>query len=123
MFSELFTAIHKTVYKRLVAISHLTIMSEYHINKPSFTIKFCLYLLFLFLNWGHHYNLWDFCCKNIFCVVSDMWLKLWRVILLIDNFDEVAFELAAHINFHEGAALAARVEGLIDLVEPGLKEG
>ena len=97
-------------------------MSNYHINKPSFAIKFCL-LLFVFLNRRHYHNLRDFCCKNIFCVVSDMWLKLWRVILLIDNFDEVAFELAAHINFHEGTALATRVESFVDLVEAGLKEG
>ena len=81
-------------------------MPQHPVNKQSFLINLDLFLFFL-LQRLHHHNFWNLPSKNIFCVVSNMGLELWRVILLVDYFDEVAFELTAHVNFHKGAALAA----------------
>jgi hypothetical protein len=95
---------------------------HYHLfDKQPFLIN--LHFFFFLLYRLHDHNFWDLCSKNIFGVICDVRFELWWLLLLIYNLNEIAFKLAAHVDFHLGTTLTVLIESLVYLVYAGLEEG
>jgi hypothetical protein len=83
-------------------------MCHHQLDKMSFLINLHLFFFLLYNNSRrHHHYFWDLCSKNIFCVICDVRFELWFLLLLLIYYlDEIAFKLAAHVDFHEDATAA-----------------